>query len=77
VKEKVKGQLVIAIELECPYCYTTLDVFNDHETGFCNDEGEAWSIIETFGRGDGWKNLDETLTCGECEKEFIWDELEY
>jgi len=72
---KATGAIHCQVIIECPHCEEVMDLF-DLDT--MNDEGHLWKIIERRLKDrDFGKNLDETIECKDCGKEFVFDEIEF
>lgn len=70
--------LDISLWYDCPACGETLDLFDEKdcwETGSCQDEVLAWSMLKTWLSN---YDLDPVEgTCGRCKQHFIVEKIEY
>ena len=74
IMHKAIATLNVSVEIECPHCENLIDLFDLDDM---RDDGHLWEIIERWRVNNGWKNVNEEITCPECKKIFIFDELEY
>lgn len=72
--KKVKASLYITMDVECPSCEKSIDLFSDIDR--LNNEGQLWHLLEV--KTDAtWTNIDKEFKCPHCSVDLIFDELEY
>lgn len=73
---KVTGSADFNVHIECPHCGEDISLITDNGGGYDYDEVVSGAFFDNDVRG-GWENLDIEMTCHHCEREFIFDEIEY
>lgn len=68
--KKIEAHLSIEINVECPHCEDYINLLDGNLFPHLNDEG---TLFKQVFRNDGFgcNNLNEEITCPNCQKEFI------
>jgi hypothetical protein len=75
--KKVDATLSVTIDLECPHCDHSIDVFNDDEFDYWKCEGGLH--FDAFEARSNWgnDNLNKEVKCSSCHESFIIETIQW